>query len=243
MTFLRSIKNSKPYEWPLEGEWNLKSTAVIVIDMQRDFLDPKGYFGTLGENTSHIATAIEPAKIFLNKIRQRKILIIHTRESHRPELVDLHLNKRLKSERQEAAVGSLGPLGRLLVRGEIGCDFYEGFEPAEGEITIDKPGNSAFYATDLEHILRVKRIKRIIILGVTTDVCVSSTMRDANDRGFDCLLLQDCCGAATEQLHLSVFAGLEREGGIFGAYCNSEDLLSELNVNEEFLSPLDELYF
>jgi nicotinamidase-related amidase len=235
MSLLRSIKNSKPYDWPLEGDWNLEGTAVIVVDMQRDFLDPKGYFGALGENTSHVSTAIEPAKIFLNKIRQHKILIIHTRESHRPELVDLHSNKSLKAERQESPVGSLGPLGRLLIRGEIGCDFYEGFEPAKGEIVIDKPGNSAFYATDLEHILRVKRIKQIVLLGVTTDVCVSSTMRDANDRGFDCLLLQDCCGAATEQLHLSVIAGLEREGGIFGAYCNSTDLLSELNVNEKNL--------
>jgi len=233
MSLLRSIKNSKPYDWPLVGEWNLESTAVIVIDMQRDFLDPKGYFGALGENTSHVSTAIEPAKTFLNKIRQHKILIIHTRESHRPELVDLHLNKSLKAERQDSPVGSLGPLGRLLVRGEKGCDFYNGFEPVKGEIIIDKPGNSAFYATDLEHILRVKKIRQIVLLGVTTDVCVSSTMRDANDRGFDCLLLQDCCGAATEQLHLGVIAGLEREGGIFGAYCNSTDLLTQLNVNEK----------
>lgn len=116
------------------------------------------------------------------------------------------------------------PLGRLLVRGEKGCDFFDGFEPLAGEITVDKPGNSAFYATDLEHILRVKCIKNIILLGVTTDVCVLSTMREANDRGFDCLLLEDCCGAATQKLHNSVLRTLERENGIFGCYCKSTDI-------------------
>lgn len=229
MNSLAPVINSKPYSWPLVGNWDLTSTAVIVIDMQRDFLDPAGYFGSLGENTAHTQTAIEPAKKFLQEIRQHNLLVIHTRESHRPELVDLNENKRLKAERQGAAVGSRGPLGRLLVRGELGCDFYAGFEPVEGEIVVDKPGNSAFYATDLEHILRVKRIMQIVLLGVTTDVCVSSTMRDANDRGFDCLLLQDCCGAATEQLHLGVLGSIEREGGIFGAYSNSVDFLSILN--------------
>lgn len=229
MNSLAPVINSKPYAWPLSGNWDLASTAVIVIDMQRDFLDPNGYFGSLGEDTNHTQTAIEPAKNFLQAIRQHNLLIIHTRESHRPELVDLNENKRLKAERQGAAVGSRGPLGRLLVRGELGCDFYSGFEPVDGEIVVDKPGNSAFYATDLEHILRVKRIKQIVLLGVTTDVCVSSTMRDANDRGFDCLLLQDCCGAATEQLHLGVLGSIEREGGIFGAYSDSVDFLSRLN--------------
>ncbi|MEN0036863.1 MAG: isochorismatase family cysteine hydrolase [Cellvibrio sp.] len=228
MSFINSLAQSKPYAWPLQGHWQLESTAVIVIDMQRDFLDPQGYFGALGESTSHLVNAIEPAKKFLANIRQHDVLIIHTRESHRPELVDLHDNKRLKAERQQSPVGSQGPLGRLLVRGEAGCDFFEGFAPAKGEIVVDKPGNSAFYATDLEHILRVKRIKHIVLLGVTTDVCVSSTMRDANDRGFDCVLLQDCCGAATEQLHLGVLASIEREGGIFGAYCDSDELIGEI---------------
>jgi nicotinamidase-related amidase len=235
MSIFKPLIQSKPYSWPLSGEWQLDSTAVLVIDMQRDFLDPAGYFGALGESTSHLHSAIVPARKFLNAIRQHNVLVIHTRESHRPELVDLTDNKRLKAERQQSAVGSLGPLGRLLVRGESGCDFYEGFAPVSGEIVIDKPGNSAFYATDLEHILRVKRIKQLVILGVTTDVCVSSTMRDGNDRGYDCLLLQDCCGAATEELHRSVLASLEREGGIFGAYCGSTEFLSAFGQYESKL--------
>lgn len=218
--------NATPYVWPLSGEWSTKDTAVLCIDMQRDFLDPRGYFAALGEEASALTRAIEPAKTLLQFARQQGFLILHTRESHRPELVDLTENKRLKALRQGSPVGSKGPLGKLLVRGEIGCDFYDGFAPEIGEIVIDKPGNSAFYATDLEHILRVKRIRNLILLGVTTDVCVSSTMRDGNDRGYDCLLLSDCSAAATDALHESVLASIEREGGIFGAYTPSEQLIS-----------------
>ncbi len=225
-----ALISSSPYRWPLSGGWNERNTAVIVIDMQRDFLAADGYFSSLGEDISHLRKCIQPARNFLTHIRKKDFLIIHTRESHRPELVDLNDNKRLKAERQNSSVGKPGPFGRLLVRGEMGCDFYEGFCAEPGEIIVDKPGNSAFYATDLEHILRVRRISNLILLGVTTDVCVSSTMRDANDRGFDCLLIDDCCGAATEQLHSSVIASLQHEGGIFGACCNSSQLISELTA-------------
>ncbi|MEQ9861644.1 cysteine hydrolase [Pectobacterium cacticida] len=227
-----SIENSQPYSWPLEGTWSTRDTAVIVIDMQRDFIDPAGYFSSLGESNEHLLSAVEPCRQFLCFARERGFFIIHTRESHRPELVDLNTNKRLKAERNGSPIGSQGPLGRLLVRGEFGCDFYTGFEPKMGEIVVDKPGNSAFYATDLEHILRVKQIRHLIIVGVTTDVCVSSTLRDGNDRGYDCLLVEDCCGAATKALHQSVFDTLGREGGIFGAYVNSRTFMDFLNTGD-----------
>lgn len=228
MTF-PPVGKASPYTWPLSGTWNSKNTAVITIDMQRDFLAPEGYFGSLGENQGHVTQAIEPARKFLQRVRKFNLLMIHTRESHRPELVDLNNNKRSKAVRMGAPIGSRGPLGRLLVRGEVGCDFHEGFEPLCGEIVIDKPGNSAFYATDLEHILRAQGIQNIILLGVTTDVCVSSTMRDANDRGFDCALLKDCCGAATSELHEAVLSSIDREGGIFGVHVSSEDILETMS--------------
>jgi nicotinamidase-related amidase len=223
------IACSSPYPWPLAGSWSAADTAVIAIDMQRDFLAPEGYFGALGESAEHLRSAIAPARSFLQAIRPHGLLVIHTRESHRPELVDLHPNKRLKATRMGSPIGSQGPLGRLLVRGEWGCDFHEGFTPLPGEIVVDKPGNSAFYATDLEHILRAMGIRNLILLGVTTDVCVSSTMRDANDRGFDCVLLEDCCGAATQALHDAVLASIQREGGIFGASALSTQVIAAIH--------------
>ncbi|UTF60651.1 cysteine hydrolase family protein [Gilvimarinus sp. DA14] len=223
-----SIEQATPYPWPLAGQWSARNTAVVVIDMQRDFLAQEGYFASLGENIDHLRQAIKPAQDFLQAARQQPFLIIHTRESHRPELLDLQDNKRRKAQRQNSPVGKQGPLGRLLVRGEPGCDFYPGFAPQAGEIVVDKPGNSAFYATDFEHILRVRNIRNLILLGVTTDVCVSSTMRDANDRGFDCLLLSDCCGAATQSLHEHTLNSISHEGGIFGAYSDSQALVQAL---------------
>ncbi len=225
------LSHASPYAWPLSGNWSAEDTAVITIDMQRDFLAPDGYFGALGENQGQLSSAVEPARNFLRLIRPYGLLMIHTRESHRPELVDLNDNKRLKAMRMGSPIGSAGPMGRLLVRGEWGCDFYDGFEPLPGEIVVDKPGNSAFYATDLEHILKARGIRNIILLGVTTDVCVSSTMRYANDRGYDCVLLHDCCGAATQALHDSVVDGIQREGGIFGTCANSGDVLKAMNAS------------
>lgn len=201
----------------------------MCIDMQRDFLDPRGYFASLGEDLSHVRRGIGKAESVLSVARKLGLKVIHTRESHRSDLSDLNANKRIKAERANAPIGSVGPMGRLLVRGEFGCDFIESMRPADGEIVIDKPGNSAFWATDLELILRAHGTRHIILMGVTTDVCVSSTMREANDRGFDCLVVEDCCGAATAELHDSVFAGLEREGGIFGAHTIAAPLIDHLN--------------
>lgn len=220
---------STPYKWPLSGHFSLTTTAVIVIDMQRDFLEDGGYFASMGEDISHAQKAIQPAKHFLETARNLSMMVIHTRESHRTNLDDLNANKFIKSQNQGAPIGSNGPMGRLLVRGEYGSDIIDDLKPLNKETVIDKPGNSAFYATDLDIILKTNRIESLILLGVTTDVCISSTMRDANDRGFDCLLLEDCCGAATESLHQSVLKSMEREGGIFGCYGQSLDFCQFLS--------------
>lgn len=221
-----SLNTSQPYKWPLSGVWSARDTAIICIDMQNDFLAPDGYFARMGEDLSHVTRGVENAERTLAAARRMDFLVIHTRESHRPDLSDLCDTKRIKAERAGCAIGSSGPMGRLLVRGEAGNDFVAKLKPEPGEIVLDKPGNSAFYATDLEQILRARRITNVVLFGVTTDVCVSSTMRDANDRGYDCLLLEDCCGAATPALHNSVIESLGREGGIFGAYALSRDLLA-----------------
>ncbi|MBN2605937.1 MAG: cysteine hydrolase [Thiotrichales bacterium] len=212
-----------PYSWPLGNSLEVENTALIIIDMQRDFLDEEGYFASMGEDISHVKRAIQPIKYLLDIAREIGFLIIYTRESHRENLADLNANKFIKSEKQGAPIGSLGPMGRLLIRGEYGCDIIDDLKPMPSETVIDKPGNSAFYATDLEMILKANQIENLILVGVTTDVCVSSTMRDANDRGFDCLLLEDCCGAAMHHLHESVLKSMEREGGIFGSYGNSQN--------------------
>lgn len=221
---LPQLDQSIPYAWPLSGSWNAADTALIMIDMQRDFLNDGGYFHSLGEDLSGVRRAIEPGKQLLTLARQLGLLIIQTRESHRADLTDLNPNKRLKGELKGAPPGTPGPMGRLLIRGEYGCDFIDDFQPLAGEVVIDKPGNSAFYATDLLQILHARGIRHLLIGGVTTDVCVSSTLRDANDRGFDCLLIEDACGAATMELHQAVLNSMQREGGIFGAYTDSQTL-------------------
>lgn len=228
MSVWSSLPGARPYAWPLSGRWSVDDTAVMFIDMQKDFLAPGGYFASMGEDLSHVRRGIAPAERLLEAVRSAGFSIIHTRESHRPDLSDLNANKRLKAERAGAAIGSIGPMGRLLVRGEPGCDFVDALRPEPGEIIIDKPCNSAFFASDLDQILRAMGRRNIILIGVTTDVCVSSTMRDANDRGYDCLLLEDCCGAATPELHDAVIAGLRREGGIFGAYATSAEVIAHL---------------
>ncbi|MTI50065.1 MAG: cysteine hydrolase [Alcanivorax sp.] len=216
-----SSRCSVPYPWPVAGRWRADDTALLAIDMQKDFLDPRGYFASLGESLEHTRRSVAPARNALAAARDLGLTVVHTREGHRRDLSDLNDCKRLRAARAGAAIGSPGPLGRLLVRDEQGWDFIDEMRPLAGEPVVDKCGNGAFYATDLEQILRSRGIRHLLLLGVTTDVCVSSTMREANDRGFDCLLLEDCCGAATPELHQGVLNSLEREGGIFGAYADS----------------------
>lgn len=216
---------SRPYCWPLSARWSPQDTALLVIDMQDDFLHPHGYFASMGYSVAAGRAAITPIANVLRALRSAGMTVIFTREGHRPDLSDLNPNKRLRGLLNGTPVGAEGPLGRFLIRGEPGWNIVSELAPAPDDILIDKPGNSAFHATDLDQILHAKGIRQLILTGVTTDVCVHSTMREANDRGYDCLLLTDCCAAGEKGLHQATIDITLREGGIFGAVAQSADLL------------------
>lgn len=228
-----TIIDAKPYAWPHNGELDPETTALIIIDMQRDFCEAGGYVSSMGYD-------IRPAKELIPRIQavRRAIsdwggLVIHTREGHRPDLSDLPSQKKFRSRLGGAEIGQQGPLGRLLVRGEPGWEIVGELAPQPGEPVIDKPGFSAFFATDLDRILTVKGIKHLIVCGVTTDVCVHSTIRDATERGIEPLLVEDCCAATIPSNHVAAVETIRSEGGIFGATTMSENVI-------HFLKPLDQ---
>jgi nicotinamidase-related amidase len=204
---------------------DLDRTALIIIDMQRDFLEPGGFGETLGNDVSLLAAAIAPCRTVLEAARSAKMLVIHTREGHRPDLSDA---PKAKVERGAPSlrIGAPGPMGRILIRGEPGHDIIPALYPIPGEPVIDKPGKGAFYQTDLDLMLHNRGIENLLVCGVTTEVCVNTTVREANDRGYRCIVVADGCGSYFPQFHEAGLAMIKAQGGIFGWVSASDRVLA-----------------
>ena len=205
----------------------MQHSALIVIDMQRDFLDTGGYAANAGLDVSALRKPIPNICKLLDFARNNNMLVIHTREGHRPDMRDCAPTKLARSRKAGAEIGSTGPLGRLLIRGEYGHDIIDELKPLAGEPIVDKPGYGAFHQTDLSQILDAHDIKSLLICGVTTEACVHSTLREAVDRGYDCLLVSDACGSAYPDLHDAAMKMVAVEGGIFGKVVDTQAVINK----------------
>jgi nicotinamidase-related amidase len=221
------VVDAKPYPF----EFAAGTCALLIIDMQRDFLEPGGFGEMLGNDVSHLRRTIAPNQKLLGVWRENGWLVIHTREGHRPDLSDLPEAKRVRG-RSKSCIGDPGPMGRILIRGEPGHDIIQELYPAAGEPIIDKPGKGAFWATDLHAILQNRGIKQLVVTGVTTEVCVNTSVREANDRGYDCLVLSDCVGSYFPEFQEAGLKMIKAQGGIFGWVADSTRLLAALKQKE-----------
>ncbi|MHB0858112.1 MAG: cysteine hydrolase family protein [Anaerolineae bacterium] len=223
------------YEFPAEPyalAFDPATTALLVIDMQRDFVDPGGFGEMLGNDVTPLRKTIEPTRKVLDAVRKAEMLVIFTREGHRPDLTDLPPTKKQRGH-LKTGIGDMGPMGRVLVRGEYGHDIVDELKPLPHETILDKPGKGSFYATDLELILRNKGIKTLIITGVTTEVCVQTTVREANDRGFEAIVLEDCVGSYFPEFQKAALDMIKAQGGIFGWVSSSAKVLPVLESLEK----------
>lgn len=203
--------------------------ALVIIDMQRDFLEPGGFGAALGNDVALLRRTIAPLRHLLEQARAGGLIVIHTREGHRPDLADLPPTKKARGK-LPAGIGDPGPMGRILVRGEDGHDIIPELYPLPGEPIVDKPGKGAFHATDLDAMLKNRGIAQLIVCGVTTEVCVHTTVREANDRGYDCLVLEDCVGSYFPEFHAMGLKMIKAQGGIFGWVTHSDALIKALAV-------------
>jgi biuret amidohydrolase len=223
---------AEPYDFELTSA----HAAVLIIDMQRDFLEPGGFGDALGNDVSLLRKAIAPTRRLLDAARRGGLTIIHTREGHRPDLTDLPPAKKARG-RFATGIGDAGPMGRILIRGEPGHDIIPELYPLPGEPVIDKPGKGAFHATDLDAILKNLGIAQLIVCGVTTEVCVNTSVREANDRGYDCVVVSDCVGSYFPEFQEMGLKMIKAQGGIFGWVAPSEAVIAALPSVPASLTP------